>query len=95
MFGFIKKMFIGLLSFGVPTRFGDWLATKCVSMSNQPYQPRPAIVNINSHEPLYYPFTISINKCVGSCNTIDDSFARIFVPKRVKMFNIKVFNFMP
>ena len=33
------------------------------------------LVNINSNKPLYYPFTVSVNKYSGSCNTTDDSYA--------------------
>ena len=35
-------------------------------------QARPALVNINSTETLFYPFTVSANKCDGICNTIKD-----------------------
>ena len=36
---------------------------------------RPTLINIHSNEPLYYQFTVSVCKCGGSCNTIDDSYA--------------------
>ena len=75
-------MFIGLLSFGVPKKFA------------QPCQPRSTIVNINSNEPLYYPFTVGVNKCGASCNTIDDLYAQIFVPNKIKNMNVKVFILM-
>ena len=35
-------------------------------MSNQECKVRPAIVNINSNEPLFYPYSILVNKCSGS-----------------------------
>ena len=41
-----------------------------------------------------YPFTVSVNNCVGSCRTIDDPYARICVPNKVKNMNVKVFNLM-
>ena len=56
-------MLNGILSFGVPTRFGEFLSMKFVSMSNQSCQPRAKIVRINSNKPLYYPFIVSVNKC--------------------------------
>ena len=32
---------------------------KCVLMSNQEYKVRPAIVNINSNEPLFYRYSVA------------------------------------
>ena len=54
----------------------------CINI--QPRQARPTLVNINSNQPLYYPFTFSVNKCAGSCNTIDDQYTQVCVPKKVK-----------
>ena len=44
---------------------------KYISLNNQ---ARPTIVNINYDETRFYPFTVSVNKCVGSRNTIDDPY---------------------
>ena len=38
---------------------------------------RPTLINLNPDELLYYPFVISMNKCDGSCNTVEDPFGRI------------------
>ena len=54
-----------------------------MSISHQPCQFRPTIVDINSNKALYYPFSVSVSKCSGSCNTIDDPYAQIFVPNKV------------
>ena len=40
---------------------------------------------------LFYPFTDSVNKCGGSCKTVDDPYAQFWVPNKVSM-NVKVFN---
>ena len=50
------------------------------------------IVNINSNDPIFYPFSIKVNKCNGSCNNINDPYARICVPDTIKNLNVKVFN---
>ena len=56
-------MFVALLSVCIIEIFGESLAsyvkrpTKCVSLNNRPYKARPTIVNINSNQPLFYPFT--------------------------------------
>ena len=33
---------------------------KCVSMINQECKVRPEIININSNEPLFYPYSIQL-----------------------------------
>ena len=94
----LKKNFIGLLSICAIGSFGDTLVSnskrpiKCVFLSIYPCQARPTLVNINSDKTLFYPFTVTFNKCGGSCNTIDDPYARICVPNKVKIMNVKVFN---
>ena len=55
---------------------------------------RATLLNINSNETLSYPFTVSVNKCGGSCNTIDDPHARVWVPNKVKNRDVKLFDLM-
>ena len=66
----------------------------CISMSNQPCKARPEIVNVNSNNPIFYPFSIKKSKCSGSCNNINDPYSKICVPDIVKNLNVKVFNLM-
>ena len=66
----------------------------CISMSNQICKARSEIINVNSNNPIFYPFSIKTSKCSGSCNNINDSYARICVPDIVKNLNVKVFNLM-
>ena len=68
---------------------------KCISMNNQECRVRPEIVNVNSDEPIFYPFSIKTSKCSGSCNNINDPYAQMFVPNVVKNLNFKVYNLMP
>ena len=65
---------------------------KCVSMNNQECRTRPEIININSNEPTFYPNSIEVNKCEGSCSNINDPYAKLCVPDVVKNINITVFN---
>ena len=53
---------------------------KCVSMSNQKCKVRPVMVNVNSNEPLFYPYSVRVNKCSGSWNDINNPYAKLFVP---------------
>ena len=59
-------------------------------MNNQAYKIRPEIININSNEPVFSPFSIKTSKCSGSCNNINDPYAKIYVPDVVKDLNVKV-----
>ena len=63
-------------------------------MNNQACKVRPEIINVNSNEPVFYPFSIKTNKCSGSCNNIDDLYAKICVPDAGKNLNVKVFSLM-
>ena len=63
-------------------------------MKNRACKVRSEIVNVNSNEPIFYPFSIKTSKCSGSCNNINDPYAKICVPDVVKDLNVKVFNLM-
>ena len=54
MFSLIKPVFILLLS------FSGSLATKCVSLNNEPCMVRLTVIDLNSVELKWYPFTISL-----------------------------------
>ena len=66
----------------------------CISIKNQECKVRPKIVGINSNNPIFYPFSIKINKCSGSCNNINNPYTKTCVPNDVKDLNVKVFNLM-
>ena len=48
----------------------------CISMNNQACKLRTEIVNVNSNEPVFYPFSIKTSKCSGICNNINDPMQR-------------------
>ena len=78
--------------FVVVVSFFSCNALKCVLMNNQECKVRPEIININSNEPSFYPYTVKISKCRGSCNNINDPYAKLYVPDVSKNMNVKVFN---
>ena len=91
MFGFIGNMFITAMTFvgwgafnGIPLRY--------VSMSNEEYKLRPAIMNINSNKFLFHSYSVAVNKCSGNCNDINNPYAKLCVPDVVKDINVKVSN---
>ena len=65
---------------------------ECVSINNQKCKTRTKIINTNNNEPVFYPFSIKVDKCSGSCNNINDPHAKLCVPDVVKNINVKVFN---
>ena len=66
----------------------------CISMNNKECKTRPQVTNINGAEPVLFPFSIETSKCSGSCNSINNPYAKICVPDAVKNLNVKVFNLM-
>ena len=93
MFGFVKQIFVSaMLFFGC--NISSVNSLKCVSVNNQECKTRPEIININSNEPTFYPYSIKVNKCCGSCNNINDPCSKMCVPDVVKNINVKVFNLM-
>ena len=53
---------------------------------------RPTLVDLSIDELHYYPFIISMNRCDGSCNTVEDPSGRICVPNKMEDLNLKVLN---
>ena len=91
IFSFVKKVFIlGLTVLSNSITGG----LKCVSINNQECKVRPKIVDVSSNNPIFYPFSVKINRCSGDCNSINDPYAKICVPDVVKNLNVKVFNLM-
>ena len=63
-------------------------------MNNQECKARLKIIDVNNNEPIFYPYSIKVNKCSESCNNINDLFAKLCVPDITKNINVKVFNLM-
>ena len=93
MLRYIKKYFFTVIIF-FSSSVLNVNSLECVSMNNQACKIRTEIINLNTNEPLFYPYSIKINKCKGSCNTINDPYAKICVPDKIKNTNVKVFNLM-
>ena len=92
MFELIKKAFFAGLTILSSVNPLNLTQLKCVSMTNQECKVRPEIVNVNSDESVFYPFSIKTSKCCGSCYNINDPFAKMCAPDVVKNLNVKVFN---
>ena len=92
MFRFIKQTFVSTLMF-----FGSLPSVnplEDVSMNNQECKIRLENFNVNSNDPTFYPLSIKTNKCSGSCNNINDPYAKLCVPDIVQNLNTKVFSLL-
>ena len=91
MFGFIKRVFVVAIAFfsfnGVA--FNSKSALECISRKNQECKVREEIV---TNKPMFYPFSIKVNKCNGNCNNINNPHSKLCVPDVVRNINLKVFN---
>ena len=61
-------------------------------MNNQACKVRPEIINDNSNETIFYPFSVKTSKCSGSCKNINDPYGNICVRNAVKDVDVKVLN---
>ena len=98
MFGLIKKHFFTAITFFSYNTL-NVNSLECVPMSNQECKIRSEIINVNTNEPMFYPYSITMNKCKGICNTINDPYVKLCVPDTIiksilSITMIKVFNLM-
>ena len=69
---------------------------KCFSLNNQKCITQPTLINLNlneySQELHHYLFAVNLDRCVGSCNTLDYLSNRVCVPNKTEHLNLRVFN---
>ena len=66
----------------------------CVSMNNQECKARPKMIDTNANEPVFYLYSIKVNKCSVNCNNINNPYAKLYIPDVIKKINVRVFNLM-
>ena len=92
MFELIKKIFIGLLT-GLVIGSNN---KKCVSLGNQKFTIQPTLINLHpneySQEFHHYTFAVKLDRCVGSCNTLNDLCNEVFSPNKTEDLNLSVLN---
>ena len=91
MLGFIKTCFFTAMTF-FNFNLSNVNSLECISTRNQECKIRTEIIDLNTNEPMFYPYSIKINKFKGSFNTFNDPYAKICVPNQIKSTNAKVFN---
>ena len=67
---------------------------KRFEITNQQCKLRPKIFIVNRNEPVFYSFSIKTSKWSGSCNNINNPYAKLCFPDVIKNLNVKVFNLM-
>ena len=67
------------------------ITLECVSV-NPKCMPRPKILDVNEGvgEALFYLYNVLVNKCSGSCNTLDNPMTKLCVPNVIKRVNMQV-----
>ena len=57
---------------------------------------RPTLINLYpneySNEFHYYPIEVKLDRCVGSCNTLNDLSNKVCVPNKTEDLNLSMFN---
>ena len=92
MFGLTKKIFIGLSMDPIIQKN----KCKCVSLNNQKHMIQPTLINLHpneySQEFDYHSFAVKLDRCVGSCSTLNDLSNKVCVPNKTENLNLSVFN---
>ena len=92
MLGLIKKKIIGLLTgLVIASNY-----TKCMLLSNHKCTIQPTLINLHpneySQEFPCYPFGVKLDKCVESCNILNDLWNKVCVPNKTEDLNLSKFS---
>ena len=65
-------------------------------LSNQKCMIQPTLFNLHrneySQDLQYYPFAVKLDRCVRSCNTLNNLSNKVFVPNKTEDLNLSVFS---
>ena len=79
IFRFVKKvLFVELTILSNFTNVSSLL--NCISTKTKECKTRLQVININSNNPIFYPFSIKTSKCSGNFNNINYPYAKIWIP---------------
>ena len=60
------------------------------------YMTQPTLINLHpneySQEFPYYPYVVKLDRCVGSCNTLNDLSNKVCVPNKTEDLILSMFN---
>ena len=83
MFNLIKKVMILVLS-TIST-----VSPNCLLLKNQECKVRKVIID---NDYMTFPYKIEVDKCVGSCNDVENPYFKVCLPDGVKNVSAKVFD---
>ena len=90
MFAFTKKVFFTELAYLWTSASVNLLS--CISMNNQEFKVTKQVLNLNGDEPVFFPFSVKTSKCSGSCNNVNNQYAKLCVSDVVENLNVRAFN---
>ena len=95
---FIKQVFIGLSGFSesLASIFNASSHTKSISLNNQQCMTQTTLINLHLNEHTqglrYYAFAVNLDRCTGSCNTLNDLSNKVCVSNKTEALNLNVLN---
>ena len=90
MFAFTKKVFFTELAYLWTSASVNLLS--CISMNNQEFKVIKQVLNLNGDEPVFFPFSVKTSKCSGSCNNVNNQYAKLCIFDVVENLNVRAFN---
>ena len=80
----------------ITSRANAYNLTICISLNNQQCIAQPTLINLHPNEYIqglrYYPLALNLDRCMGSCNTINDLSNRACVANKSEDLDLRVFN---
>ena len=68
--------------------------TKCVSLINEKWEIQPTLINLHpseySQEVHYYPFSVKLNRCAGTCNNLNELSNKVSVSNKTEDLNLSI-----
>ena len=67
-----------------------------ILLTNQKCMIQPTLINLHPNEYIqefhYYPFPVKLDRCVGSCNTLNNVSNKLCIPNKTKDLDWSAFN---
>ena len=65
-------------------------------LSNPKCEIQPTLIDLHyseyDQEFRYYPFAVKLDRCIGSCNTLNDLSNKVCISNKREILNLSVFN---
>ena len=93
-FGFLKSLVLTIPFVSMILPINLTQAVICDKIDNAQCSVRKTSVDLNENEPRYYPFSIELDRCGRSCDTIDNPFAKNCKPSKSVERVVKVYDML-